>query len=209
MKNKSLFISTIVFFLLVCGNYWLDDFFKKHELPLLFVAYASLLIIVFIVLLISLLFQVKRLFRESSWSKSRLFLIGTMTFTLFFTVWSSFGFLNLKKVRSRNVLIARTEDSSHGMSVLKLKENKHFIYRSTCSGGSRVMGTYSIVADTIRFSGFDRKNGLPNFKYGIIKIAKALNSKVNTEVISLYIDDNHAAKRPLMVMLNNAIHLRD
>jgi amino acid transporter len=191
MKNKALLIITVIFFLLVQSRYYLEDLFTTDRFPFMEMVSVFVLFLVFIILVMSFLFQVEKAFKEKFNNRSRLYLITFMLFALGVTVWRPFGLVDFEKFEGKDVFVANAEGAANCNSILKLKDNK-------------IKGTYSITGDTIKFVGFDRKEHHPKLRFAIVRPTKFLNSKVKSDVL-MHFDDNDTAKRPLLVTMNKII----
>ena len=162
------------------------------------------LFLVFIILVISFLFQVKKAFEEKFNNRNRRYLITFMLFVLGVTVWRPFGLVDFEKFEGKDVFVADAEGAANCHSILKLKDNKRFTFTSICFGVNKVKGTYSVTGDTIKFVSFDRKEQHPKLKFAIVRPTKFFNSKIKSDVL-MYFDDNDTVKRPLLVTMNEII----
>lgn len=204
MRNKALLIITLIFFLLVQFRYYLEDLFRTDGFHFMEIISVFVLFLVFIILVISFLFQVEKAFEEKFNNRSRRYLIIFMVFVLGVTVWRPFGLIDFEKFEAKDVFVASAEGAANCHSILKLKDNKRFTFTSICFGVNKVKGTYSVVGDKIKFVSFDRKEYHPKLKFAIVRPTIFSNSKVRSDVI-MHFDDNDTAKRPLLVTMNEII----
>lgn len=128
MRNKTLFIITVIFFLLVQSRYYLENVITTDGFPFMEIVSVFVLFLVFIILVISFLFQVEKAFKEKFNNRSRLYLITFMLFVFIVTVWRPFGLVDFEKPEGKDVFVASAEGSAKCNSILKLKDNKQFVF---------------------------------------------------------------------------------
>ena len=146
MKQKGLFITTILFFLIVNTNYFWEGKLGFFAFPVDF-----LLVIVFLVLGFLLLRQLFFAFREKFIDKQRLVIIGILVIVVTVTVLKPNGLINFDKLQGKDLLVAEREGAANCMTTLKLKENNTFTERTVCFGVMEIKGNYELKGDTIFF----------------------------------------------------------
>jgi len=146
VKQKGLFITTILFFLIVNTNYFWEGKLGFFAFPVDF-----LLVIVFLVLGFLLLRQLFFAFREKFIDKQRLVIIGILVIVVTVTVLKPNGLINFDKLQGKDLLVAEREGAANCMTTLKLKENNTFTERTVCFGVMEIKGNYELKGDTIFF----------------------------------------------------------
>ncbi len=146
LKNKSLIITTIIFFLIINTTYYWEGKLGLWAMPA-----TIILIIVYFALAIALLRQVYFAIREKSKDKSRLITIGLLALVLTLTFIKPFGLINFDILEGDNILIAGREGSANCRTTLKLKDDFTFRESSICFGVTEIKGTYHLQNDTIYF----------------------------------------------------------
>ncbi len=146
MKQKGLFITTILFFLIVNTNYFWEGKLGFFAFPVDF-----LLVIVFLVLGFLLLRQLFFAFSEKFIDKQRLVIIGILVIVVTVTLLKPNGLINFDKLQGKDLLVAEREGAANCMTTLKLKENNTFTERTVCFGVMEIKGNYELKGDTIYF----------------------------------------------------------
>ena len=179
MKNKGLFITTISFFLLVNTTFYWEGKLGIFAIPIFL-----LLITIYIVLVVALLRQLYFSFKEKFKIKSRLILIGLLTFVLLLTYLKPLGLIDFDKLEGNDVLIAEREGSANCLTILKLKEDYTFRERIGCFGVSEIKGTFRVANDTIYFDNIKiSRNEESFYKFAVIKPSKFDNPKIFGDLI--------------------------
>lgn len=179
MKNKGLFITTIIFFLLVNTTYYWEGKLGLFAIP----AFVLLVAVYFglgIALLRQIYFSVKEKFKQ----KYRLILIGLLTTVLLLTYFKPLGIIDFDRFEGTDVLIAEREGAANCLTTLKLKDDYTFRERIGCFGVSEIKGTFKVVNDTIYFDNIQLGRHEESFyKFAIIKPTKFDNSKILGDLI--------------------------
>jgi len=152
LKNNSLIIWVLVFFLLVNTSYF-------WEVQLGFLAMPAILILFlgFCVLFIALVVQLFYLMKDKFKNRKRLLTIGLISLVLLLTYLKPSGLVNFDRLQGNDVLIAQIEGVANCMSTLRLKEGNNFSQRTYCFGAEEITGKYYFNHDTIYFK--DIKQG--------------------------------------------------
>jgi len=146
LKNKGIFIATIIFFVLVnTTQLW------EGKMGMFAMVTFLIMIIYFLTLSIILIGQLFKAFREKFKERIRLLLIGLMTFVLTTSFIFPHGLINYGVFESESVLTAKREGVANCMTTLKLKANNRFIERNVCFGITETSGDYRISGDTVYF----------------------------------------------------------
>ena len=168
MKNKKLLIATIIFFLAINTMYYWYWKLGVYAFPIPFV-----IIIIYLVFVIALLRQLYLSIKEKFVCKSRLLVIGVLTFVLVSAFLKPTGLIDFEKFEGNDVLVAEREGAANCYSFLKLKDDFTFRKRSICFGASEIKGKFHLQNDTIYFD--DVKYGVDEtiyYKYAIIEPSK-------------------------------------
>lgn len=179
MKQKRLFITTILFFLIVNTNYYWEGKLGFFAFPV-----DLLLVIVYFVLGFLLLRQLFFAFREKFIDSQRLVIIGILVVVLTMTFLKPNGLINFDKLQGKDLLVAEREGAANCMTTLKLKENNTFIERSVCFGVMEIKGNYELKGDTIFFkdTGFVRhENGY--YKFAVIRKSDTEKTKYLGDIV--------------------------
>jgi hypothetical protein len=165
VKQKGLFITTILFFLIVNTNYFWEGKLGFFAFPVDF-----LLVIVYLVLGFLFLRQLFFAFREKFFDKNRLIIMGIMVVVLTMTFLKPNGLINFDKLQGNDLLVAEREGVANCMTTLKLKENNTFIEKSVCFGVSEIKGIYELKQDTIFFKDVGpRRHESGYYKFAVIR----------------------------------------
>ncbi|ESU20210.1 hypothetical protein FEDK69T_30250 [Flavobacterium enshiense DK69] len=191
MKNKTLLICTIIFFLIVNTNYYWEGIIGK--LAMLF---SLLLILIFAILCFIFFYQIFKSIKEKFTSKLRNISIVVLIIVLGLTFYKPNGIVDFEKLDGKDLLIAERGGVADCSIVFKLKENNHFFQRNVCFGIEKTTGKYSIKNDTIYFSNISlRKKDY--YKFGVIIREKKHNKMLGE--ISLY--KTKTDKMPLKIFI--------
>ena len=179
MKNKGLFITTIIFFLLVNTTYYWEG-----KLGLFAVPTFVLLVAVYFGLAIALLRQIYFSVKEKFKQKHRFILIGLLTTVLLLTYFKPLGIVDFDKFEGADILIAEREGSANCLTTLRLKDDYTFKERIGCFGVSEIKGTFRVVNDTIYFDNIQLWRQEESFyKFAVIKPTEFDNSKIFGDLI--------------------------
>ena len=204
MKNKGLFITTIIFFLLVNTTYYWEA-----KLGLFAVPSFILLLAVYFGLVIALLRQIYLLVKEKFQQKHRFVLIALLTTVLVLTYFKPLGLVDFDKLEGPDVLVAEREGAANCLTTLKLKDDYTFRERIGCFGISEIKGTFSVVNDTIYFDNIQLGRHEESFyKFAVIKPTKFTNPKISGDLIR-YKDLSDTVGHFLWITKNELGKLKD
>jgi len=164
MENRKLIIVTIIFFLLININYYLEEIIGFLMMPLFIIS-----ILLYIILFVLMLGQLIKSIQESFSNKKRLISIGIVMILLALIYSKPNGVINYDSF-NKSILIANNEGGGNCSSTLKLKDDNTFKQRNVCFGVEIIKGNYSVINDTIFF-----KNN-SNYKYRFATITKGKNN---------------------------------
>lgn len=168
MKNKGVFIITIIFFLLVNTTYYWEG-----KLGLLTFPAFIFLFIVFFWLFITLLRQLYAATKEKFKDTERNYKIIALAIVLTLIILKPNGLVDFDELKGADILIATREGGGNCTTILKLKENYDFRQRNVCFGVTEVTGTFKVSNDTIFFEASDFTWGKNKyFDFAIIKPTK-------------------------------------
>lgn len=175
MKQKRLYIATLIFFFIVNTAY-----FWESKMGIFAMLTFLLLVIYFLVLSALLFGQLIFITREKFKNTKRLYLIVLMAFVLGYTLLFPGGLINFRIFESNSVLIAQSEGAANCMTTIELKENKTFVEKNICFGVTETTGTYRLKSDTIFFENIDLGRQESDFyKFAVIK----KNGKNSSELL--------------------------
>jgi hypothetical protein len=203
LKNRGLFITTIVFFLLVNTTYYWEGKLALFAFPAFLI-----LVIVYFGLAIVLVRQIYFLIKEKFTDKHRLLQVGLLTIVLALTFFKPFGFIDFDKLSGKDLLIADREGGGNCTTTLKLKDNNTFRERSVCFGVTEVKGRYELRADTIFFKDVDKGRESEYYSFALIKPADFQNKKI-IGVIVRYKDKTDTDGHELFITKNDLKLLTD
>ncbi|WP_125185425.1 hypothetical protein [Botryobacter ruber] len=165
MKNKSIIISSILFFLLF------NTSFLWQKLPGLWdLGIIAVLVIAFLALAVVLLVQFTLLIFGKFKSKKKNISTAVLAFVLLITVIFPFGVYNPNHFEEPNLIFARLESTANCTSSLKIRKENRFSYTSVCFGFDDYNGTYEIVGDTIKLLYDDKSPFNSKVAYGIVEL---------------------------------------
>lgn len=181
MKQKGLYIASLIFFLLVNTTY-----FWESKMGIFAMLTFLLLVIYFLVLSALLFGQLFFTIREKFKNRKRLYVIAFMTFVLGSTLLFPRGLIDFIRFESNSVLIAQREGAANCMTTIELKENKTFTEKNICFGVTETTGTYRLKSDTIFFENVALGRQESDFyKFAVIKkIGKKSSELVRYESYS-------------------------
>lgn len=204
MKNIGLYITTIIFFLLVNTTYYWEGKLGLFAIPafaLLVAAYFGLAI----ALLRQIYFSVKEKFKQ----RHRFILIGLLTTVLLLTYFKPLGLVDFDKFEGTDILVAEREGAANCLTTLKLKDDYTFRERIGCFGVSEIKGTFRVANDTIYFDNIKLGRQEENFyKFAVIKPTKFDNSKIFGDLIR-YKDLTDTVGHVLWITKNDLSKLKD
>ena len=172
MKNKGLFITTLIFFLAINTTYYWEGKLGLFAIPTFLI-----LVVVYIGLAIALVRQIYLAVKEKLTNKPRLLTIGLLTIILALTFFKPFGLIDFDKLEGGDVLIAEREGAANCMTTLKLKDDFTFRERNVCFGVTEIKGSYHLQDDTIYFDNVE----LGRHENEFYKFAVVTPSKFNKD----------------------------
>jgi hypothetical protein len=165
MKNKSIIIISVFFFLLFnTSSLW-------ERLPGLWdMAIMTFLILGLFVLALVFLFQLIILTKAKFKDRDRVLSTSILGFVLLFTIFFPFGIERSLIPEEPNLVYAQYEGVANCTETLKLKAESRFNHTSICFGVEHYKGKYRISGDTIHLiyeghSPLESKNA-----YGVIHL---------------------------------------
>lgn len=164
MKDKSLLKYTVIFFLIVnTSHFW------EGKLGLFAMVSNLILIGAFLILGITILFQIRYSIKEEFENRERMILIGIMSVVLICVYCKPRGIIDFNKFEGKNLFVAERTAGGNCYTKLQLKENLDFIEKSYCFGVHEVRGKYEIKEDSVFFK--DKKGRVITdfYKFGIIQ----------------------------------------
>ena len=198
MKNKELFIATIIFFLLINTSYYWEV-----KLGLIAFPVFLFLFVVFVVLGILLLRQVIFAINEKFGDRKRLLSIALVAIFLAFTFFFPTGIVNFERFEGKDILIAQREGAANCMTTFKLKEKNKFIEKSVCFGMTEIKGDYKLINDTIFFENVQLGRSEKKFyKFAVIRPSK-FNTGSNSFDLVRYNDINDTSGHELWITKND------
>jgi hypothetical protein len=204
LKNRGLYITTIIFFLLVNTTYYWEGKLGLFAIPAF-----VLLVAVYFGLVIALLRQIYFSVTEKFKQNHRFILIGLLTSVLLLTYFKPLGIIDFDKFEGTDILIAEREGSANCLTTLKLKDDYTFRERIGCFGVSEIKGTFSVVNDTIYFDNIQLGRQEESFyKFAVIKPTEFDNPKVFGDLIR-YKDLTDTVGHFLWITKNELSKLKD
>ncbi len=197
MKQKGLFIATILFFLIVNTNYFWEGKLDFFAFPV-----DLLLVIAYLILGFLLLRQLFFAFKEKFKNKQRLLIIGTLVIILTMTFLKPNGLINFDKLQGKDLLVAEREGAANCMTTLKLKDNNTFIERTVCFGVMETKGNYELKGDTIFFKDIGLvRHESGHYKFAVIQKSDSVKSKYLGNLV-MYKSYSDTIKRELWITKN-------
>jgi len=191
LKNKTLFISSLVFFIIINTRYFWEEIDQLWGLLLMIVLYIS-----FFIFGIALIFHIFKSFSEKFKSKSRVFLIFVLSSVIGLTLYKPYGLIDFDKLKGEDILFAQREGAINCTETLKLKNGGNFVLRSVCFGIKSTNGKFELKNDTIWF--FKTITEKDFYQFGIIK-----ELKNNTQQVNLYYNKKDTIPLNLIVYKND------
>jgi hypothetical protein len=189
IKSKTLFVATLVLFILVNTTYYWEGILGAWMMPL-----TLLFIIVFLILSVCLIHRLFLVIKGTTRERSKVYItIITMIFWGLIFI-KPFGIINFDKLNGKDLFVAARKGSASCGITFKLKERNKFILREVCFGIASTNGTYKLKNDTIIvFDHLPSKNGPKAFEFGII----------GTTTITLYKSKQDSIPIILAIISNN------
>jgi len=204
MKQKGLFIATILFFLIVNTNYFWEGKLGFFAFPVDF-----LLVIAYLILGVLLLRQLFFAFKEKFKDKQGLVIIGTLVAVLTMTFLKPNGLINFDKLQGKDLLVAEREGAANCMTTFKLKENNTFIERSVCFGVMEIKGKYVLKGDTIFFKDIGSvRHEKGYYKFAVIQKSDSEKTKYLGDLV-MYKSYSDTIKRELWITKNELTKYND
>lgn len=204
MQNRALYITTIIFFLLVNTTYYWEG-----KLGLFAVPAFVLLVAVYFGLAITLLRQIYFSVKEKFKQKSRFILVGLLTTVLLLTYFKPLGIVDFDKLEGTDILVAERKGAANCLITLKLKDDYTFKERIGCFGVSEIKGTFRVASDTIYFDNIQLGRHKENFyKFAVIKPTKFDNKKIFGDLVR-YKDLTDTVGHFLWITKNDLNKLKD
>ena len=204
MKNKGLYITTIIFFLLINTAYYWEGRLGLFAIPAF-----VLLVAVYFGLAIALLRQIYFSVKEKFKQNHRIILIGLLVTVLLLTYLKPLGIVDFDKFEGTDILIAEREGAANCLTTLKLKDDYTFRERIGCFGVSEIKGTFRVASDTIYFDNIQLGRHEEGFyKFAVIKSTKFDNSTKFGDLIR-YKDLTDTVGHFLWITKNDLSKLKD
>lgn len=162
MKLKLLLVAALSFFVCLNAEYWLQYFLGTWSM-----LFTLFLLVFFLLLGISWLYQLRVLIREKFARRGRLSVFILLSLVLGLTVFFPTGIIPYDRLEGENWIIARAEGALNCTNTFRFKTNKRFTEDSVCFGVGRQRGTYTVRNDTLFLS--YQQHEPSRFSYGIIK----------------------------------------
>jgi len=204
LKNKGIYITAIIFFLLVNTTYYWEGKLGLFAIPAF-----VLLVAVYFGLAIALLRQIYFSIKEKFKQNHRFILIGLLTTVLLLTYFKPLGIVDFDKFEGTDVLIAEREGAANCLTTLKLKDDYTFKERIGCFGVSEIKGTFRVANDTVYFDNVQLGRHEESFyKFAVIKPTKFDNPKILGDLIR-YKDLTDTVGHFLWITKNDLSKLKD
>ena len=165
MKNKSIIITSVFFFLLFnTSSLW-------ERLPGLWdMAIMTFLILGLFVLALVFLFQLVIITKAKFKDRDRNLSTSILGFVLLFTIFFPFGIERSLMPEEPNLVYAQYEGVANCTETLKLKGEGRFIHTSVCFGVEHYKGNYKVSGDTVHLRYEGRSPVESMNSYGIIEL---------------------------------------
>jgi len=193
MKNKSIIIVAILFFLL------LNTSLLWEKLPGFWdIGITAVLIIGFLSLMVVLLVQIVLIINGRFKNKEEKISTAVLASVLLLSILFPYGMVDSATFEEPNVIYAQYEGVADCTQTLKIKKSGRFKYTSICFGVDEYAGTYKIIGDTIKLQ-YESKAPLESkLAYGIIKL-DSIVSENDTGKIMYYKDLREEKPIPLTI----------
>lgn len=179
MKHKTLFFTTLAFFLVVNTSYF---WMPVLGLPNLIVV--IILLFVFLILGLTLLWECSLAIKEEFSNRQRLIGIVCLFIVLVLAYELPTGAIDFEKFEGKDLLVARQEGTAHCTTTLKLKSNHKFVIRSVCFFVSETRGTYKVNGDTILFNNTRIDNYNDNhYLFAVFNFHDSLQKVIGSSII--------------------------
>jgi hypothetical protein len=163
MLKKSLFIITLILFLLINTAYYWEGFLGGWNMLIVLI-----ILITYLILFICVLKQIYLIVKEKLKNELRIYTTSVVMVLLILIAVKPYGIIDFGIFEAKDVLIAGYEGVASCTKALHLKEDRTFYVRSVCFGVSKSGGSYTVHNDTIKFSSesFDKDD---RFEFGVFK----------------------------------------
>ncbi len=199
MKNRVIYISAIILFLIVNTSYYWEG-----KLGILAFPGFALLAIIFLFITLILILQIYLTFKEKFRFKHRIITISIALPLLILIIYKPGGLINYDKLEGRDLLIASAEGGGNCSTTIKFKENNRFIDQAVCFGVTKTMGCFKLRNDTILLYDSKMKKN-EDYSFAIIKKEdNELNNKLGTLII--YHAFNDSLPEKLAITYNELIN---
>ena len=197
IKRNILITITLILFLIINTSYLWEGKLGLWAFP-----FFIFLFILYIVLVITLGYQIYWVIKERFKNKRRLIIVGVMSFALGIMFFWSNGIINFEKLEGEDLLVAGREGAANCTTTLKLKTNNKFIEKSICFGMSEIRGNYLVKGDSIFFSNVKLGRGNKEyFKFAVIKDLAFQNKEIIGE-LKRFINYNDTLPHDLWITKN-------
>ena len=200
MKNKSIIIASIFFFLLLKTSFLWEKLPGLWDMGIMAVLITGFFILK-VVLLVQLVLVIKYKFRNKEKNINTLVLAVVLLTSFLFP----YGVGEVITSEEPNVIFAQYEGVANCTETLKIRKNRKFIHTSICFGVDEYKGTCLIVGDTIKLQYEDEAPFFSKLAHGIIKL-DSTNSETDKGLLLYYRNLNDKKPIPLMIAqydLNN------
>jgi len=172
MKNRSIIIVAILFFLL------LNTSLLWEKLPGFWdMGITAVLIIGFLSLMVILLVQIVLIIIDRFKNKKKNISTAILASVIFLSILFPYGIVDSATFEEPNVIYAQYEGVANCTETLKIKKSGRFKHTSICFGVDEYAGTYKINGDTLKLQ-YEGKAPLQSkLAYGIIKLDSIISEK--------------------------------
>ena len=195
VKNKTLWITTIAFFLIIQTTYYWEGKTGIFAIPI-----TIALFITYLILFFQLILQIESLAKERFKDKQRIYISSTLLVVLILTACFPWGIIDFEKFEGKDVLIAGWTGSAGCTTSLKFKENGKLNKRVTCFGIRKANCKYYIKNDTIFFVKADDLNIEDQYQFAVI--GKSALSFNNQDGLYLFRTKNDTLPQQLIIVYN-------
>jgi len=179
MKLKRVFISTLLFFIVVNTTYFWEGQLGFFAFPLFLI-----LVIAYIGLFIAFIRQSYLVIKEKFSNTFRLLTVCSLIIVLVLTYFKPNGLIDFDKFQGKDILIAQREGAANCMTTIKLKDNFTFKEKSVCFGVTEIKGNYRFQNDTIYFDNVETGRDKDKYyEFAVIKLSKYDKEKKQFELV--------------------------
>jgi hypothetical protein len=165
MKNKSIIIGAILFFLLLNTSLlWekLPGFWDMGITAVLIIAFLSLMVVLLVQIVLIIIGRFK--------NKEKNISTAVLASVLLLSILFPYGIVDSAIFEEPNLIYAQYEGVANCTETLKIKQSGRFKHSSICFGVDEYEGAYKIIGDTIKLQ-YESKAPLQSkLAYGIIKL---------------------------------------